>query len=298
MENKFQATVSRILRAAPLQYFVIAVLAIIYAFSLEIFVYPNDFAPTGISGVATMIQYSFGISVGYLSLLINLPMLIVAFFVISRRYAIRNAVFILVFSVSSILLRQADLGSIRYVAQDGGSAILASVAGGFLCGLAYSLTIRLGASTGGVDIIAAFFNKRWPEFDMVWIIFTMNAIVAGASFFVYGYNYTAVILCIINSYVCSRVGDSMIKGTRTAAKFEVVTTHPEELSKELLHTLHHGCTVIPAKGAYTGEGKSVLLCVVNRRQVVEFEQIIRRYDDTFAIVSTVNSTVGKFWKIK
>jgi uncharacterized membrane-anchored protein YitT (DUF2179 family) len=90
----------------------------------------------------------------------------------------------------------------------------------------------------------------------------------------------------------------MIKGTRTAAKFEVVTTHPDELSRELLETLHHGCTVIPAKGAYTGEGKSVLLCVVNRRQVVEFEQIIRRYDDTFAIVSTVNATVGKFWKIK
>ena len=100
------------------------------------------------------------------------------------------------------------------------------------------------------------------------MIFALNTVIAILSFFVYGMNYQAVILCIIYNLVCSWVSDSLIKGARTAAKFEVVTTHAEALSKELMETLHHGCTVIPARGMYSGHDKEILICVVNRRQVV------------------------------
>ncbi len=298
MYQKFRKILYRIMESNTVQYGIIVCFAFFSALSFEIFVYANDFAPTGINGLATMIQYMFNISVGYISLLINIPMLIVAFFVINRRYAVRNIVFISVFSLCSVFLRQVDLSAIRFVADDVGGSILASIAGGFFYGIIYSTVVRLGASTGGTDIMASFINKRWPEFDTVWVIFVLNAVVAVLSFFVYGYDYTAVILCLINNYVCSRVSDVLLKGPRSAAKFEVITTHPEELSRELLQNLHHGCTIVPVKGAYTGTERSMLLCVVNRRQVVDFEKIIRKYDDTFAVVSTVNGTVGSFQKVK
>ncbi len=295
---RLRAFCKRLFGFAPLQYVLLICLAIIAAFSFEIFVYPNDFAPSGVAGISTMIQYLFGISVGYLTFLINLPMLIVAFFALNRRYAVRNLVYLSAFGVASVVLQRMDLTPIIFKAQDGGGAILAAVAGGAFYGVIFSMTVKLGASTGGTDIIAAFINKKYPEIDTVWIIFILNVAVAAISFFVYGFNYAAVILCIVNSYATSRVGDMFIKGPQSAAKFEVVTKHPEELAKELMATLHHGCTVVPAKGMYSGEDRGMLICVVNRRQVVEFERIVAKYDDTFAYISTVNKTIGLFHRVK
>ena len=295
---KLHAFLKKCFAFAPLQYCLLICLAVVAAFSFEIFVYPNDFAPSGVAGISTMVQYLFHISVGYLTFLINLPMLIVAFFIIDRRYAIRNFVYLTAFSIASIVLRYVDLTPIIFKAQDGGGAILAAVAGGFFYGIIFGTTVKLGASTGGTDVMAAFINKRYPEADTVWVIFFLNVGVAVLSFFVYGFNYAAVILCIVNSYATSRVGDMFIKGPQSAAKFEVITAHPEDLAKELIETLHHGCTVVPAKGMYSGEDKYILICVVNRRQVVDFERIIAKYDDTFAYLSTVNKTLGIFHKVK
>ena len=118
------------------------------------------------------------------------------------------------------------------------------------------------------------------------------------SFFVYGMDYKPVILCALYVFVGSRVSDSILKGARMAAKFEVVTSQPEALGAELMEKLNHGCTVMPAKGMYTGTDKYVLVCVVNSRQVVDFERIIQKYDNTFAYISTVKGTVGKFQRVK
>ncbi len=287
--------IRKLTQNAVVQYVVAALLAVASAVTYEIFVFPNDFAPSGLNGFATILQHKFDINVGYLAMLINLPMLAVAFFVLNKRYAFRTLTFVLAFSGSSLLFQQFDwFESIKFVAEDGGDAILAAVAGGFFYGVFYSVAIRMGGSTGGVDIIAAFINHKRPEFDTVWVIFVINAFVALLSFFEYDMNYSAVILCIIYNLICSWVGDGVIKGARTAAKFEVVTQHAEALSKELMETMHHGCTVIPAKGMYSHTERSVLICVVNRRQVVEFERIIRKYEGTFAYISTVNGTVGQF----
>ena len=286
--------IRRILQKPFLQYPMVVFLAVASAMTYEIFVFPNDFAPTGINGLATMVQYLFGVSVGYIALLVNLPMLIVAWFVLKRSYALRTFVFVVAFAISGILLRRVDLSAVAFYAEDGGGAILASVAGGFCYGVFYSIALRSGGSTGGVDIIAAFINHKRPQYDTVWLIFALNTVVAGISFFVYGMDYQAVILCIIYNLICSWVSDSLIKGARTAAKFEVITQYPRELSEELMRSMHHGCTVIPARGMYSNTERSVLICVVNRRQVVEFERIIQKYEGTFAYISTVNGTVGQF----
>jgi uncharacterized membrane-anchored protein YitT (DUF2179 family) len=225
-------------------------------------------------------------------------MLVVAFFVLDRSYALKTFTFIAVFSVTLILLDRLDLSSIVYQATDTGGAILAAVAGGLFSGAVYSASIRVGGSTGGTDVVAAFINKKYPEYDTIWIIFILNVLVAGISFFVYGMRYQPVILCAVYVFVNSKVGDTIFKGAKSAAKFEVITTRPEELSRELIEALHHGCTVIPAKGGYTHTEKALLVCVVNRRQIVDFERIIRKYPDTFAYISTVNGTVGQFQRVK
>ena len=286
----------------PVQYTCIALLAVCYALVCEIFIFPNAFAPSGVVGIITMAQYLMGRpSAWYLMLIVNIPMLFAAFFVLNRKYALKTLVFVLFNSLTYLLLDQVwvhALDGIKYVAPDVGGKILAAIAGGFFNGLIYSLSVRAGGSTGGTDIIGGFVNHKKPEFDTIWIIFALNSVVAISSFFVYKRGPEPVILCIIYILTNTRIGSNILKGARSAVKFEIVTTHPEEIAQELIANLHHGCTVVPARGMYTHTEKSMLICVVNRRQIVEFEKIVRKYDNTFAFISSVNGTVGRFDHVK
>lgn len=289
-------TLRKLRRSIPVQYLIVAFCAVTYSFVCEIFVFPNHFAPAGIMGLATLIQSVLGFNIGYLSLIINIPMLAVAFFVVNRKFAMRTLVFVLVNSLTFLLIKYVD--AIRLPAYNAGSdtggALLAAIAAGFFNGLLYSLSVRAGGCTGGTDVVAAFIHRKKPEFNMIWIIFSLNAAVALLSFFVYDMEYRPVLLCVAYVFVNSRVGDAIFRGSRGAIKFEVITTHAEEIAQELFATMRHGCTVMPARGAYTHTDRTMLLCVVNRREIVDFERIIRKYDNTFAYISTVNEIVGHF----
>ncbi len=286
--------IRRLWKCAPMQYLCLGISACLCAITFVIFVFPNNFAPSGINGIATMVQYKLGFQVAYMSIIVNLPMLVAAYFVLDRRFALRTSFYVLIFAATLFVADRMDLSDVVYLAEDKGEALMAAIAGGIINGALYAFAVRVDSSTGGTDIVAAFINHRFPEFDTVWIIFVLNVVVAGISFFVYGMEYTPVILCAVFSFTAGRIGDSLLKGTKMAAKFEVVTTQPEELAAELMVKMYRGCTVVPAKGMYSGIERSILICVVNKRQIVEFERIVRKYEGSFAYVSTVNGTVGLF----
>lgn len=279
-------------------YIAISVLAVIMAFNYEIFVFRNAFAPAGINGIATMVQYLFDFSVGYMSLLINIPLSLLAFFYVDKKFALRSGVFTIMFSFALLLLKRADLSAIVYHTANGTSTILAPVAAGTVNGAIYGAAVKLGGSTGGTDIIAACIRVKMPYFSFARVTFVLNAIVAGASFFVYDFNFEPVIMCIIFNFIASNICDYIVKGGLGALKFEVITSHAEEMSEELMKKLHHGVTVINAEGMYTHSGKQVIICVINKHQIVDFQSIVRSYPDTFAYVSSVSETVGNFKKIR
>ena len=275
------------------RYLAIAGLAVVMGLSYELFVFPNAFAPAGINGFATIIQYLFHVSIGYLSLIINLPLILLAWRKLDADFARKSLLFVLVFSGVTLGLGKLDLlSSIAY--DSGSSEILGPVAAGVISGAVYGLVIRLGGSTGGTDIVAAWVHKLHPEASLVWVIFGLNASVAVLSFFVYGYQFEPVILCLIYCYLSSRISDGILKGFKIALKFEVVTQHADELSARLLQDLHHGVTVLHAQGMYSDTPKSLLICVVNRSQVMQFHNVLREFPDTFAYVSNVNETLGNF----
>ena len=281
-----------------LQYILVVLLAIVSALIYTIFISKNSFAPSGLIGFATIVQYVCGFEVGFMSLIVNIPMLVIAFFVLGRSYSLRTMTFTLVFAACLLVVDRVNLDPIIYCASDTGEAILAAIAAGLFDGAIYSFVVKLGGSTGGTDVAASFVNHKYPEFDTVWIIFSLNVAVAVLSFFVYDMAYRPMILCAVYVFVTGKVSDAILKGARKAAKFEVITTHPTELSQELMHTLHHGCTSISVKGMYTGTDKFLVVCVVNPRQVTDFEKIVQKYDNTFAFISTVNGTVGDFVRVK
>lgn len=278
-------------------YAIVAALAVVMALSYELFVFPNSFAPAGINGIATMVQYLFELNIGYFSLMVNVPLLILAWFMVGHEYVCKNATFILVFSAASLVLGELDLSAFVYHTDTGTSAILGPVTAGIISGTIYGFVIRQGGATGGTDIVAACIRCRRPEFSLMWMIFALNASVALISYFVYDYQFEPVILCLLYCYLSSRISDGILKGGQRALKFEVVTEHAEELSQYLLRELHHGVTVIPAYGMYSGHTKQLLICVVNRHQIVAFHNALSLFPDTFAYITEVNETVGNFKKV-
>lgn len=263
--------------------------------SYELFVFPNAFAPAGINGLGTMIQYLFHISIGYLSLLINIPLILLAWKKLNPDFARKSLLFVLVFSGVTLALNQVDLSGIAY--HTGSSSILGPVAAGVVSGAVYGFVIRQNGSTGGTDIVAAWVRKKHPEASLVWVIFGLNASVAALSFFVYGSQFEPVILCLVYCYLSSRISDSILKGGKTALKFEVVTQHADALSARLLQELHHGVTVLPAEGMYSETPRALLICVVNRHQIVRFQEILSEFPDAFAYVTSINETLGNFKRV-
>ena len=283
------------IRNTLFSYALVVGLAGVMGASYELFVFPNAFAPAGVNGLTTILQYLLDINIGYLSLLINLPLILLAWKRVDPEFARKSLAFVLAFSAVTLALGRMDLSAIAYHTPS--STILGPVSAGVVSGAVYGWVIRQNGSTGGTDIVAAWVRKKHPEASLVWLIFSLNAVVAVLSFFVYGYQFEPVILCLIYCYLTSAIGDWILKGGKSAVKFEVITREPEELSRQLIQRLRHSVTLLQAEGMYSETPRFLLICVVNRHQVVQFQEVLAQFPDTFAYVSNVNETLGNFQRV-
>ena len=110
MREKFRVSVL-------LQYGFIGLIAILLAFNYQLFIVKNDFAPAGLNGIATMIQYKTGFSIGYMSLIINIPLCILAYIFVDRGFAKRSLFFCLVYSFSFLIIQRIGFEPFQYDAR-------------------------------------------------------------------------------------------------------------------------------------------------------------------------------------
>ena len=280
-----------------LTYLMIILMAFLGAMNYQLFVFPNSFAPAGLNGICTMIQHLSGLSIGYLNLLINIPLALAVFVLVSKPQALRSMVYTLAFSVFTLILEQVDLSSFAYDTANGSSTILGPVVAGIITGFASGILFRGGANTGGTEFVASLIHKKNPQVNFFWVIFALNISVAGLSYFVYGFQMEPVLLCILYSFASSTVRDRMSQNSRSAVRFEIVTEDPQKLSDAIIRSLHHSSTMIPAKGMYSGRDTNVLICVVNKSQVAELLSIVKAHPSSFVIMSHVAQVIGNFKKL-
>jgi len=287
-------------------YIFILLAAVLLSFNYQLFIVNNGFAPAGLNGIATMIQYKTGFSIGYMSLIINIPLCVLAYFLVDRTFAKRSLVFCLTYSLVFLFLQRLGLEQFQYNAH-GHDTVFPVLLSGVLSGVVYGVCFRQNASTGGTDIVSKYISKKKRELNFFWVTFTLNAVVAMISFFVYAtkdaagdmiYDYKPVCLCVLYCFISSFIGNYIIKGTKTACKFTVITAHPDEITADIFATLKHGATQITAVGSYKHEQKTMLICVVNKHQIVDFENVLRKYGDTFSFCEMVSETYGNFKSVK
>lgn len=275
-------------------YFVIACVGVVAALNYELFVFPNQFAPSGINGICTIIQYLFDISVGSLSLIINIPLAVLCYYKCSKPVALRSMVYVLTFSVGLMIFDHVDLSMFAYATANGTSKIMGPLVGGIIQGFNYTILARASAYSGGTDFISALIHVKYPEKSVYGMTFLMNVGIAVSSYFVYGYQMEPVIMCILYSFAASTLAERRLKSGREAVRFEIITDYPREISDEIIKKVHHTTTLIPAKGMYAGRETNLLICVVNKTQVSQVSRIIRKYPYTFSIIDPVSEVMGNF----
>ena len=275
-------------------YLVIAGVGLVGALNYELFVFPNQFAPSGVNGICTIIQHVFGINVGSLSLLINVPLAAMCYFKCSKPIALRSMGYVVTFSLGLIILDHVDLSMFAYSTPNGTSKILGPLVAGIIHGFDCSILARASAYSGGTDFVSALIHVKYPEKSVYGLTFAMNVVIAVCSYFVYGYQMEPVIMCILYSFTSSTLVERRLKSGREAVCFEIITDYPNEISDEIIRKVHHTTTLLPAKGMYSGRETNMLICVVNKTQVSQVSRIIRKYPYTFAVMDPVSEVMGTF----
>lgn len=266
--------------------------ALLSTIGLEIFVYPNSFAPTGVDGIVAMLYQMFGWNTGILTAIISLPLVVASYFFLGKEYAVKCLIYT-VMSTAILTVSQATGFLARFAYKSTvEDSIVPAIYSGVILGVRVGLMLRIGSSTGGIDIISGLINKKRPNMNVEWIIFLISVVTAICSFFVYNNGLTPILLSIIFSFISSKTAEFIVKGGKEAVQVTVITDSPDEVKQEILK--FHGATSIDAKGCYTDTDKTVIICLINRRQTGDFEKIIRKYPHTFVYFSDVTNVIGNF----
>ena len=270
------------------------------AFAAQTLIAPNNFTIGGISGIAILVNVATHERVPQSLVLfsLNLPLVILAFFLVKKRFALLSAMNICMQTIWLFVLEQwfSDF-KIAFPA-DGGEKIFAAIAAGLCVGTAVALAFKAGGSTGGADILAVMIQRRVGATSIAWMLFSINVVVISASLFVFPGDTPAttllpIMMSAFEAYIDSRTNEAVTNGFHSAREFRIITDKPDEMATALMKELSRGVTALPATGMYTKLTHTMLLCVVSRRQVVTLKRIMKQVDpDSFAVMSNVSQVLG------
>jgi uncharacterized membrane-anchored protein YitT (DUF2179 family) len=266
--------------------------ALLSAVTLHVFVYKNNFAPSGVDGIATMVQALTTLNAGIVTLAINIPLLIVAWKILNKKYVIYTLLF--TFLSSGFIMMLDYINFPQYEAMY--EKVVAAVFSGLLLGIRTGIMIRLGFSTGGIDIIAAVFQKNRSHINIERIISIICYVITALSYFVY-WDLGAILLSIIQMFVFEKGVALLLSDHRDAVAFHIITKEPEKIKEDIIYNLKHGATVMESKGLFTDAESYMIISIVNKRQIPEFISIVKKHKDTFMYYSDINGVSGNFrWK--
>ena len=206
---------------------------------------------------------------------------------LKRRYVLYTLLYTLLFSLFLFLL--AKINFYQYVTDD---RIIPVLFGGLAQGLT-GIMLRLGASSGGVDVIASMVQKRLPHKHTETVISWISYSVVLLSLPVYR-SLESALLSILEIYVCERVSASILRTSRHAVRFEIVAPSLDPLRFEILNELGRGATVLHAQGLFSGNEKKMVVCVADYRQIPALLSIVSRHPDTFVCYADVMGVLGEF----
>ena len=261
------------------KYLVLIIGSLIYSAGLEIFLVPNNIIDGGVVGISIMASYLTGIPFGVYMLVLNLPFLYLGYKQIGKTLAL---------SIFSEFLEP-----VPQITQD---YFLAAIFGGIIAGAGVGLVIRQGGSLDGTEITAIILDRK-TSFSVGEVVMFFNLFILGAAGFVFGWD--KAMYSLVAYFIISKMIDVVLKGLDESYAVMIVSDEYEEIADALMHRLGRGVTYLHGQGAYTGDDKQVLYCVVTRLEVVKLKEIALEKDETaFVTINPVHDIVGGRFKKK
>ena len=253
----------------------------------RLYLIPNNVAPGGFTGIGQIVNHLVpSLGVGLVNLLLNVPLFLLSLRSMGLGFGLRSL-------LSSVLLSLLlDYLPVPAMTDD---VLLSAVFGGVLCGAGFGLVLRGHATTGGSDMLASIVHRHVPALKVSVCLFATDATVVIASGFVF--DASAAMYALISVFVMNVVIDQVLEGPGLARSHIIITNHGEKMAERILKELDRGVTAIEAKGMYSGEGRTMLLCVVSRLEAVRLRSIVYSVDPrAFVIVQNVHEALGEGFK--
>lgn len=262
--------------------------AVIYAMSVDVFTAPNNIAPGGLTGIATMLNHLFVTPIGTTILILNIPLFIWGAKEIGLSF-LWKTIFATV--VTSIAIDVLGIFLPGYY----GDTMLAALFGGVLSGFGHALIFMRGATTGGTDIIARLMNKRFPSFSLGKIILIADVVIIILAAVVYK-SLESALYALISIFVSTKLIDAIIYGTNigTGKMMFIISPKYKEISNGIMENIRRGVTRIKSVGGYSCIEGEVLLCAVRRQEVYKTYDVVRSIDPhAFIIVGDAGEITGE-----
>jgi len=281
-------------------FLLIGISSIIQAFSLRIFFVPANLASGGVSGISQLINHFTGWPIGLMVLIGNVPLFLLGWrFLGGRRFASRTAFAVITYAlVTDLLIKTAlfaENGAGTKLIQDlQGDIFLNSLYGAVVSGIGYGLVYRARGTSGGSDILARILNN-WRGIPMTQSYLIVDtAVILGAGF-VFGWKQA--LYAMIALYVSGLVAETTLEGGGTVRTAMIITSKVEAISNRVIEELERGVTILEGSGAYTGEARPVLYCVITRAEVSTLKAIVNECDPlAFMVIGVAHEALGEGFK--
>ncbi|MBR1865301.1 MAG: YitT family protein [Lachnospiraceae bacterium] len=270
------------------KYLVITVGAFLYAAGIALFLDPNELAPGGVVGISVILSHTIGGVTGTWYFLLNIPIVLLGWWKFGGRlildtfYAVAlNAVFTNLFGILPAVTR---------------TPLLAALAGSILVGTGIGLVFKTGATTGGMDIIIKILRRKYRFLKTGTLFLTIDVMVVAVSGIVFR-DFNTAMYAFISVVISGRVLDYVLYGNDEARLIYIVSGQPGRLLNRILEELEIGATILNGSGAYSGQEKEIILCVVKKQVAPKLEEIVKQEDDkAFLVISSANEIYGEGYK--
>lgn len=268
--------------------FIIMVGSFLYSSGISLFLDPNEIAPGGVVGISVILSHTIGIMTGTWYLILNIPIILIGWWKFGKKFIILSLFAIGMNSLFTNLLQTFPVVTTNL--------FLASVAGSILVGTGIGLILRVGATTGGMDIIIRLIREKYPAIKTSTLFIIVDMIVVVMSGFVFK-DFNIAMYAMITVVLNGKMMDYILYGSDEAKLIYIISDSKDAVVKRIIKEMNISSTIISGVGAYSCERKNVIMCVVKKRYAFMLQDIVKEEDEeAFMIITNANEIYGEGYK--
>ena len=260
-----------------------------YAFAIQLFLAGNNIAAGGFSGIAIVLSSFLPVSIGTFVFLLNIPFILLAFFIKGPRYTLLTLCGSTVYALI--------LDAISFLPTVTHNKLVAAVFGGLIYGGGAVLFLKSGASNGGTDLVARLLLIKFRSMSVGKMFLIVDGSVVLFAMLMFR-DIEAGLYAIITIYVCGMVNDRILNGFDKANMCYIISEKdPVALSDAIQKEIHRGVTLQRGVGMYQGYERNILMTVVRPRETYHLKEVVQGLDEkAFVVMAEVNEVLGRGFK--